>query len=81
MDVREYLCVVADFLPDGSVRPVSVRLADGPAYAVSRVISVVDLASTGGGGSGFRFRVIVGGRVDDLFFEVSVGRKASRWYR
>jgi len=77
---REYVSVVADYLPDGVVRPVSIRFDGGPAYAVAGIVSAIHMSSTKKNGAETRYCVRVGGCEHYLFFEdVSRSRK-SRWF-
>jgi len=77
---REYISVVADYAEDGTIRPVSVRLADGPAFAISRVIGVTDMSTTKRNGAETRFHVRIGARDHYLFFEDIEQGKTQRWY-
>jgi len=77
---REYVNVVADYRTDGTIRPISVRLADGPAYAIARVISVTHLSRTRKNGAETRYYVRIGDREHYLFFEDAQLNKAPRWF-
>jgi len=79
-DGREYISVSADYMPDGTIRPVGIRFADGPAYAVARVISVTHMSATKKNGAETRYNVRIGDREHYLFFEDAQLRRAPRWY-
>ena len=80
MTEREYISVMADFLPDGTVRPVSVRLADGPAYQISHVLDVVRMSATKHNGSETRFYVRINGKDHYLYFEDAGNGRPPRWF-
>ena len=77
---REYVNVIADYSPGGAIRPVSIRFADGPAFGVSKVISVVHMSATKHNGAETRYYVRVGGREHYLFFEDAQLSRAPRWF-
>ena len=79
-EAREYVSVIADYLPDGAVRPVSIRFDCGPAYAITGIMSEIHMSSTKKNGAETRYCVRVGDREHYLYFEdVSRSRK-SRWF-
>ena len=80
MKEKEYISVVADYMPDGTIRPVSIKFADGSAFAVIRVISVIHMSATKQNGTETRYRVKIGGREHYLFFEDAGGKKQPRWF-
>ena len=80
MSEKKYINVIADYLPDGTVRPVSIRFEDGPAYAVTRVINVTHMSTTKQNGAEIRYRVIIGGREHYLFFEDADQKKSPVWF-
>ena len=77
---REYISVIADYSADGAVRPVSIRFADGPAYAVERVISVTEMSTTKHDGAESRYYVRIGGREHYLYFEGAEQNRQPRWF-
>jgi len=79
-DGREYVNVIADYSTDGTIRPVSIRFADGPAFSVSRVISVIHMSSTKHNGAETRYYVRVGDREHYLFFEDAQLSRMPRWF-
>jgi len=80
MGRREYVSVVADYAPDGTVMPVSVRFADGPAFGVDRVISAIHMSSTKQNGEETRYSVRIGDREHDIFFEDAREGEQPRWF-
>jgi len=79
-DGREYVNVVADYSPEGTIRPVSIRFADGPAFAVDKVISAVHMSATKHNGAETRYYVRIGAREHYLFFEDAQLGRAPRWF-
>jgi len=79
-NTREYIGVVADYSTDGTIRPVSIRLADGSAFAVTRVINVTHMSATSKNGAETRYYVRVGGREHYLFFEDAELTRSPRWF-
>ena len=79
-DKREYINVVADYLSDGTVRPVSIRFADGPAYAVAKIISVIHMSATKHNGAEIRYYVRIGDREHYLYFEDAAQNHTPRWF-
>jgi len=77
---REYVNVVADYLPDGTVRPLSIKLKDDPALDIARVISMIHMSSTKQDGAETRYRVRIGDCEHYLFFEDATKRQAPRWF-
>jgi len=77
---REYINVIADYSPDGTIRPVSVRFADGPEIAVARVINVIHMSATKHNGAETRYYVRIGDREHYLFFEDAQLSCAPRWF-
>lgn len=71
MEARKkvYVCVNADHLPDGRVRPNAVTLENGERYEIDRVCAACRAASTKVGGTGIRYTVRIGGRETFLFDE------------
>ena len=80
MEKREYINVVADYLPDGAVRPVSIRFAEGPAFAISRIISETHMSTTSKDGAETRYRVKIGEREHYLFLEDIKLSRTPRWF-
>ena len=80
IEEREYVNVLADFSPDGTIRPVGIRFADGSAFAISKVISVVHMSATKHNGDETRYYVRIGDREHYLFFEDAQLSRAPRWF-
>ena len=77
---REYVSVVADYSPDGTVRPISVRFEDGPAFAVTKIISAINMSMTKYNGTETRYYIRIGGREHYLYFEDAQLSHAPRWF-
>jgi len=77
---REYINVVADYTPDGTVKPVSVRFEEGPAFRVTRIISVIHMSATKHNGAETRYYVRVGDREHYLYFEDAQKTQTPRWF-
>lgn len=75
---RIYVKVRADHLPDGSIRPLMFREADGPTVVIDRVANVCQAASTKVGGQGIRYTCRIQGREIHLFQEKGDG--SNRWF-
>ena len=80
MGEREYINVVADYSPDGTVRPITIQLADDPAFVVDSVISVIHMSATKYNGAETRYCVRIGDREHYLFFEDTPQTGAPRWF-
>ena len=77
---REFVSVIADYSPEGAIRPVSIRFADGPALNVERVIGATHMSSTKWDGDETRYSVRIGGREHDIFFEGAREGIRPRWF-
>jgi len=77
---REYVSVIADYSRDGAIKPVSIRLADGPAFAVDKVLSVTHMSSTKHNGAETRYYVRIGDREHYLYFEDIEENRQPRWF-
>ena len=77
---RNYVSVVADYSPDGTVSPVSVRFEDGPAFAVTKIISAIRMSMTKHNGTETRYYVRIGEREHYLYFEDARLSVAPRWF-
>ena len=80
MAQKEYISVVADYKTDGSIRPVSMIFADGSVFAISALISVIHMSATSHNGAETRYRVKIGSREHELFFEDAGSKKLPRWF-
>ena len=79
-DAREYVSVVADYLPDGMVMPVSVAFDGGPPFKVEKVIGAVRMSATKYGGDATRFHVRIEDREHYLFFEDAARGAPAAWF-
>ena len=77
---REYVNVVADYLPDGTVRPVSIKLNDEPALDITRVVSMIHMSTTKQDGAETRYRVKIGDNEHYLFLEDATKHTTPRWF-
>ena len=66
---KVYVAVKARFEPDGRLIPLSVTWEDGVEYLIDRVLERKRAASMKAGGTGFRYRIRIGGRETYLFLE------------
>ena len=64
---RAYVKVVAEFSPEGAVRPLSVEWEDGRRFDVDKLLDVRRAAATKAGGQGMRYTVRISGRETYLF--------------
>lgn len=71
MDVatKRYVSVEARFDEDGGLRPLCVIWEDGRRFPIDRVTDVRRAASLKAGGTGLRYRCLIGGRERYLFYE------------
>ena len=67
-------------MPDGTIRPVNIAFADGSAFTITGVVSVVHMSATNQNGDETRYRVKIGGREHDLFFEGAGRKSPPRWF-
>jgi len=82
-DLKVYVEVVANFDPDGRLRPLSLTWEDGQRYDIDRVLEVRPAAAQKAGGQGDRYTVRILGRDKYLFFEHSTrpaGNRLGRWF-
>ena len=68
-DLKQYVAVEARFDEGGGVRPLCVIWEDGRRFPVDRVMDVRRAASLKAGGTGLRYRCLIGGRERNLFYE------------
>ena len=80
LESREYVSATAAFMTDGRIRPVSITFEDGPTYPISRLINVTHMSATRQGGNDTRYRIKIGAREHNLFFEDRAARDPPRWY-
>ena len=67
--MKRYVVVEARFDEGGGMRPLCVVWEDGRRFSVVRVMEVRRAASLKAGGTGLRYRCLIGGRDRYLFFE------------
>lgn len=63
----KYIQVVAKFLENGEIIPLSLFWENGKEYIIDKVISKKNLASTKGGGVGIRYEVKIKSQTKFLF--------------
>ena len=82
MDIgeKEYISVVADYMPDGTIRPVRIVFADDSAFAVGRVKSVTLMSTTRQNGAETRYCIEIAGQEHYLFFEGAGQKRLPRWF-
>ena len=66
---KVYVAVKAQFLPDGSLMPLSVTWEDGREFEIDRATGRCRRASMKAGGSGIRYTVEIGARKTYRFLE------------
>ena len=65
---KVYVTVDAEHRPDGSCRPISIRMADNRRYPIDKILQICRAASEVGG-RGVRYRVRIGSHETLLFDE------------
>ena len=80
MDERLYVSVVADYMPDGTMKPVSLRFPDGRAFEITRIDGVIHTSMTKQHGAETRYYIKIGGGGHYLFFEDTQRGRAPRWF-
>ena len=71
---KVYVTVDAEHKPDGTCRPISIRLANSALYPIDKIVQVCKAASDVGG-RGIRYRVRIGTNETSLFDEQN-----GRWF-
>ena len=71
---KVYVTVDAEHKPDGSCRPLSIRMADNSYFEIDRVKQICRAASMVGG-RGIRYTIIIGRHETYLFNEQN-----GRWF-
>ena len=69
-----YVKVLAEHLPDGRCRPLSITWADGRIFEVDKILDVCRTASLKAGGWGIRYTCRIRGQERYLFDE------GSKWF-
>ena len=64
-----YVCVRADHLLDGRIRPLMFRAQGGPVVRIDRIVDVREAPSLKAGGQGTRYTCQAEGRQIDLFHD------------
>lgn len=72
---KAYVEVIADFSPDGRLKPLRLIWEDGRAYTIDRVSRVDRRASLKAGGAGIRYMCQVLGQPVELYYEEN-----GRWF-
>ena len=76
-NMKVYIRVVAEFSPDGQIRPLQLTWEDGVTYDIDRVTDVRRAASMKAGGTGFRYTCEINGRKRYLYYEDTA---TPRWF-
>lgn len=71
--MKRYVAVEARFDEGGGMRPLCVVWEDGRRFSVDRVMEVRRAASLKAGGTGLRYRCLIGGRERYLFLKIRAG--------
>ncbi len=67
MQEKQYLKVRADFMPDGTLRPLMFRDGEGEKVVIDRVLDVRPAPALKAGGHGTRYTCRAGERIFFLF--------------
>ena len=67
--MKRYVCVEVLYDTEGAMRPLRVLWEDGRRFEILRVTDIRRMASMKAGGTGIRYRCVIGRRETDLFFE------------
>ena len=71
---RTYLGVVAEHSPEGTIKPLEIKLQDGRRYAIDKVDRVEQAFARKAGGQGIRYTVRIRGAEKVLFLD------QNRWF-
>ncbi|HIS94698.1 MAG TPA: hypothetical protein IAC19_02885 [Candidatus Ventricola gallistercoris] len=79
-----YVCVRADHLLDGRIRPLMFRAQGGPVVRIDRITDVREAPSLKAGGQGMRYTCLVEGQQiylfhDDLYWFIEAGQADERF--
>jgi len=74
MTGKQYVEVAANFLTDGTLKPLWITWADGRKLEISKILDVRPAASMKAGGTGIRYLCRICGKDRYLFFE------QNRWF-
>ncbi len=72
---KVYVQVMAEFMPDGRVRPKSITWTDGRRFDIDRITDCRRAASLKAGGCGMRYTCMICGRRSFLYLE-----DGNRWF-
>jgi len=72
---KAYVDVIAEFTPDGGLKPLSIIWEDGRRYEIDKVTDKRRAASLKAGGAGLRFTCMIQGQQTYLFYEENY-----RWF-
>ena len=64
-----YVCVTAEFTPDGKLIPKSIQWEDGRVFDIQKVLDIRRAASLKAGGVGMRYTCQISGQQKYLFYE------------
>lgn len=76
---KAYVSVIVKHLPDGRKTPLQIIFEDGRKFNIDRVVEQRRAAATKVGGTGIRYKIIIGGREryifedDGLWFVEAIG--------
>ncbi len=71
---KKYVDMIVRCLPDGSIRPLAVRLAPGKLYEIDRVLDVRPAASLKAGGAGIRYTCRIQGH------QTYIWQEENKWF-
>ena len=66
---KEYVSILAQIHPDGTIQPLGILLEDGRKYDIDEVKDKCRAASLKAGGCGIRYTIRIGARDTYLFDE------------
>lgn len=76
---KAYVSVIVKHQPDGQKTPLQITFEDGRKFDIDRVVECRRAAATKVGGTGIRYKIIIGGREryiyedDGLWFVEAIG--------
>ena len=80
MAEREYVGVVADYMPDGEIRPVRMSFSGKRAFDIAKIAGITHMSKTKQNGDETRYSVVIEGAGHYLFFEDAERGKQPRWF-
>ena len=67
--MKRYVAVEVFYDAEGAMRPMRVLWNDGRKFEIHRVTDIRRMASLATGGTGLRYRCVIGQRETNLYFE------------